>query len=104
MDSLDTKKRGRTINICTIKNILNVGKDSISKNTETYKKSITEELAELKEKELLKYKLPTREELLEELYDKIFNNKLEPLPKPPTKEELLKYSVKLDFDTHANKN
>ena len=100
MESLDTKKRGRPIKICTIKNILNVGKDSISKNTETYKKSITEELAELKEKELLKYKLPTPEEL----YDKIFNNKLEPLPKPPTKEELLKYSVKLDFDTHANKN
>ena len=104
MESLDTKKRGRPIKICTIKNILNVGEDSISKNTETYKKSITEELAELKEKELLKYKLPTREEL----YDKIFNNKLQPLPIPPTKEELLKYSVKLDLepcsDTHANKN
>lgn len=101
MESLNTKKRGRPIrpknenNIHTIKNILNVSQDSISKNTEIYKKSITEELAELEDKEFLE----TKQLTIEELYDYMFNNKLQPLPKPPTKEELLKYSGKLDLES-----
>jgi len=100
MENLE-KKRGRPkknvlINNNDVRIINAIPKNMaiarLSENTSDYK-TITDEVNDILRKE--KITPINREELLYLCHNQIFSGKIIPLPKPPTKEDLVKYFTNL---------
>ncbi len=95
MENLE-KKRGRPKKNVLINNndvrIINAIPKNMAINTSDYK-TITDEVNDILRKE--KITPINREELLYLCQNQIFSGKIIPLPKPPTKEDLVKYFTNL---------